>query len=98
MWQGLGNLINKFRRSAMGLDRLTSKEGPYLLSRLKIPWTYCWSEALIPKPKDWKSNVDIAGFYFLDGTTGYLPDPGLQAFLKAGPPPIYIGSVLHYAS
>jgi hypothetical protein len=36
---------------------------------------------------------DVVGFYFLDLATGYQPADDLAAFLAAGEPPIYIGSV-----
>ncbi|THC90236.1 hypothetical protein EYZ11_010297 [Aspergillus tanneri] len=59
--------------------------------RVKIPHTYCWSPALIPKPNDWGSHISISGFYFLDMASDYTPARDLQAFLNAGLPPIYIG-------
>jgi hypothetical protein len=49
------------------------------------------SPALIPKPKDWGSNIDISGFFFLSLASDYHPDPDLAEFLAAGPPPVYIG-------
>ncbi|KAI7973718.1 hypothetical protein EIK77_004324 [Talaromyces pinophilus] len=64
---------------------------PSMISRLKIPHTYCWSPALIPKPSDWGSHIDISGFYFLSLASNYTPPDDLAAFLAAGPPPIYIG-------
>lgn len=33
----------------------------------------------------------MAGFYFLPLANSYKPDPALQRFLEAGPPPVYIG-------
>lgn len=91
MWQGLGRLINKFRASMLGLETLSLKEAPHVLNRMAMPWTYCWSQALIPKPRDWRSSIDIAGFYFLEGAAGFKPDPDLLEFMMAGPPPMYIG-------
>lgn len=32
-------------------------DGPMLAEALKVPFTYCWSPALIPKPKDWGSHI-----------------------------------------
>ena len=52
---------------------------------------HCRSPALIPKPKDWGPHIDISGFFFLSLASSYTPDPGLAAFLDAGPPPVYIG-------
>lgn len=61
------------------------------MSRLKVPYTYCWSPALIPKPQDWASQISISGFFFLSLASSYTPPPDLADFLAAGPPPVYIG-------
>lgn len=65
-------------------------EGPELASILKVPFTYCWSPARIPKPADWPENIDVSGFFFRDAPQ-YQPPPELQEFLEAGPPPVYVG-------
>ncbi|TKA33339.1 hypothetical protein B0A50_00892 [Salinomyces thailandicus] len=90
-WQGLGDVINRFRQKSLGLEPVSLVWAPGMLQRLKIPHTYCWSPALIPKPKDWGQHISISGFYFLNLASNYSPDPELQAFLDAGPPPVYIG-------
>ncbi|KAI8680445.1 Glyco-transf-28 domain-containing protein [Fusarium keratoplasticum] len=90
-WQALGDIINRFRARCLGLDPVSMIWGPGVLQRLKIPHTYCWSPALIPKPKDWGSHISVSGFYLLNLASNYTPTPELQAFLDAGPPPIYIG-------
>jgi UDP:flavonoid glycosyltransferase YjiC (YdhE family) len=90
-WQGLGDIINRFRERSLGLEPLSIMWAPGLASRLRIPWTYCWSPALIPKPNDWGNYIDISGFYFLNLASNYTPPPELSAFLEAGPPPVYIG-------
>ncbi|KAM0559386.1 hypothetical protein ACHAPJ_004411 [Fusarium lateritium] len=90
-WQGLGDVINRFREKALDLPPLSLIWAPGLLARLKISWTYCWSPALIPKPNDWGRHIDVAGFYFLNLASSYTPDPELEAFLRDGPPPVYIG-------
>ncbi|EGO51459.1 hypothetical protein NEUTE1DRAFT_70206 [Neurospora tetrasperma FGSC 2508] len=90
-WQGLGDVINRFREKVLDLEPLSLLWAPGLLTRLRIPTTYCWSPALIPKPNDWAQEISVAGFYFLDLATNYTPEPDLAAFLAAGPPPVYIG-------
>lgn len=90
-WQGLGDIINRFRAKCLGLDPISRMWAPGMLQRLKVPHTYCWSPALIPKPKDWNSLISISGFYFLNLASDYTPSPELQAFLDHGPPPVYIG-------
>lgn len=90
-WQGLGDVINRFRQRSLNLEPVSIMWAPGMASRLRIPYTYCWSPALIPKPADWGNYIDISGFYFLNLSTNYTPAPDLAAFLDAGPPPLYIG-------
>ncbi|GLB35572.1 putative glycosyltransferase family 1 protein [Lyophyllum shimeji] len=90
-WQGIGDLVNTLRTRSLGLTPLTLRSGPGLVDRLKVPWTYCMSPALVPKPRDWKNHIDVVGFYFLDLATNYEPPDNLAAFLAAGEPPVYIG-------
>ncbi|KPI45216.1 Sterol 3-beta-glucosyltransferase UGT80A2 [Cyphellophora attinorum] len=90
-WQGLGDIINRFRAKCLGLDPISLIWAPGMLQRLRVPHTYCWSPALIPKPKDWASHISVTGFSFLDLASGYVPSPELQTFLDAGEPPVYIG-------
>ncbi|KAI9723069.1 MAG: hypothetical protein M1828_004317 [Chrysothrix sp. TS-e1954] len=90
-WQGLGDLVNDFRTKHLNLAPLNLASAPAMESRMRIPYTYIWSPALIPKPIDWGSHINIAGFQFLDLATNYTPEPSLVEFLEAGPPPVYIG-------
>ncbi|CAN9319441.1 unnamed protein product [Alternaria alternata] len=90
-WQGLGDVINRFRKDSLRLDPISGVWAPAMLARLKVPFTYCWSPALIPKPKDWNHHISVAGFYFLNLASNYTPDPDLAAFLDGGEPPVYIG-------
>ncbi|PLB51339.1 UDP-Glycosyltransferase/glycogen phosphorylase [Aspergillus steynii IBT 23096] len=90
-WQGLGDVVNNFREYTLGLAPLSTLTATGLLARLKVPQTYCWSPALISKPSDWASHISISGFCFLAAGESYEPEPGLKAFLDAGPMPIYIG-------
>ncbi|KAK0227822.1 UDP-Glycosyltransferase/glycogen phosphorylase [Armillaria fumosa] len=90
-WQGMGDIINKLRTRTLGLAPLSLRSGPGVVDTCKVPWTYCMSPALVPKPKDWKNHIDIVGFYFLDLATNYTPPNDLAEFLAAGDAPIYIG-------
>jgi UDP:flavonoid glycosyltransferase YjiC (YdhE family) len=90
-WQGLGDVINNFREKALDLEPISLIWAPGMLTRLRIPYTYCWSPALIPKPNDWPNSIDVAGFFFLNLASSFTPEPELAAFLRDGPPPVYIG-------
>lgn len=41
-WQGLGDVINRFRVHNLGLEPLSMVWAPGALARMKIPYTYCW--------------------------------------------------------
>ncbi|KAF9242215.1 CAZyme family GT1 [Penicillium roqueforti] len=88
-WQGLGDVINDWRKS-IDLEAISLTEGPRLAETLKIPFTYCWSPTLMPKPTDWPAHIDVCGFFFR-APPDFTPPADLAAFLQSGPPPVYIG-------
>ncbi|KAF2183248.1 glycosyltransferase family 1 protein [Zopfia rhizophila CBS 207.26] len=90
-WQGLGDLINRFRFKTLCLEEVSTLWAPGQLYRLKVPYTYMWSPSLVPKPKDWGPEIDIAGFAFLELASSFKPPESLSKFLDDGPPPVYIG-------
>jgi sterol 3beta-glucosyltransferase len=65
--------------------------GFQLLQRLRVPYSYLWSQTLIPKPPDWPDHLSVTGFSFLKLGSSYTPPDDLAAFLEKGPPPVYIG-------
>ncbi|KAL5001734.1 hypothetical protein BDV10DRAFT_149117 [Aspergillus recurvatus] len=91
MWEGLGDLINRFRKRELGLDPLDAIRAPSIAHRLQVPYTYLWSPALLEKPLDWGDNMDVVGFSTLPSAQNYRPPEDLQNFLDAGPAPIYVG-------
>ncbi|KAF1354645.1 hypothetical protein BDV97DRAFT_290144 [Delphinella strobiligena] len=90
-WQGLGDLVNNFRVKTLGLEPVSSLWAPGALYRMKVPYTYMWSPALVSKPEDWGPEIDIGGYVFLDLASNYKPPKELEDFLNAGDAPIYIG-------
>ena len=91
MWQGLGDLINRFRTQVLHLEDISTLWAPGQLYRLKVPYTYMWSPGIIPKPKDWGAEIDVTGFVFLDLASNFTPPDDLKEFLDNGEPPVYIG-------
>ena len=92
---GLGSVINDFRVQALGLPPLvTGDGGSSVVQRCAVPFAYCFSPALVPKPADWPAWVDVVGYWTLPAATSqadFTPPPALEAFLAAGPPPVYVG-------
>ena len=60
----LGEVINKFR-SSIDLAPVPTTEGPSLAEALEVPFTYCWSPALVPRPWDWPSYIGMYNTYLL---------------------------------
>lgn len=90
-WQGLGDLVNKFRVRDLGLDPVSTLWAPCATYRMHVPYAYLWSPGLVPKPEDWGLEIDVSGFVFLDLASSFKPPQDLVDFLEAGEPPIYIG-------
>lgn len=70
----IGDIINKFRTSKLGLSPLNVWSGPGYVDRLKVPWTYCMSPALVPKPDDWKTHIGTPFFYISDAPPSHSED------------------------
>lgn len=94
-WQGLGDLVNRFRVKTLGLEPVSTLWAPGQLTRMRVPMTYLWSPGLVPKPEDWGPEIDIAGYVFLDLAKSYNPPDDLVKFLQRSEtdsrPIIYIG-------
>jgi len=90
-WQTFRPAINQWRREFLGLPP-TPLAGP-AGRRLRegYPVLYGFSDAVVPRPADWGPPVHVTGYWFLDRPEGWTPPAELDAFLRAGSPPIYIG-------
>lgn len=81
-------LVNRWRREVLSLppvrDELTLRGQPVL--RL-----YGYSPAVVPTPADWDRFSVATGYWFLEQPQGWEPPESLRAFLRAGPPPVYVG-------
>jgi UDP:flavonoid glycosyltransferase YjiC (YdhE family) len=55
-----------------------------------LPMLYGISPSLLPQPADWPANHRICGQWRLPDSP-WQPPPDLQAFLDAGPAPVYLG-------
>lgn len=41
-WQGLGDIINRFREKSLGLEPISILWAPSMIPRMRVPYTYCW--------------------------------------------------------
>jgi sterol 3beta-glucosyltransferase len=56
-------------------------------------WPIChgFSPVVVPRPRDWPSGADIAGYWWPARLRDWQPPSELVSFLQAGPPPVFIG-------
>lgn len=88
IWLWYRPFIEDFR-AWLNLPPLTAR-GFYRAFRA-VPMLGAYSPSLIPHPSDWPEHIHVSGYLYLDGDPGWQPSIELQAFLQAGPPPVYIG-------
>lgn len=55
------------------------------------PFLMAYSEAFLPRPKDWPDHVEVTGFWFQDTPASWQPPADLVRFIESGPPPVYAG-------
>ncbi|GMF42526.1 unnamed protein product [Phytophthora fragariaefolia] len=94
LWNGMRDVLDEFRYF-LGL---TGKSIPKnLLAEWRIPHTYLWNPALLPKPHDWGSEITIAGYVEMEDshtedTDLVAIEQELHSFAEhGGTPLIYFG-------
>ncbi|MGW1121523.1 glycosyltransferase [Streptomyces tanashiensis] len=55
------------------------------------PAFHGYSPLVLPRPEDWPSGVEVAGYWWPARPDGWQPPPALADFLQAGPPPVFLG-------
>lgn len=88
---GFAGRVRAFRTDVLGLPR----DGNGRTDILRVAGTPVAritgvSRALVPMPAD-ETTAFTTGYWFSAPDIEGSPDPGLQQFLKSGPPPIYFG-------
>lgn len=84
--------VNAFRTGTLGLPPIRSARAvlePPALGALPI--LHAISPHVVPRPTDWPPHVRLTGYWQLPDAADFAPDPELEAFLDAGPPPVYAG-------
>jgi UDP:flavonoid glycosyltransferase YjiC (YdhE family) len=88
-WQAI---IGRWRRDTLGLAQPFMPR-PHTGGEEQggEPRLFGFSPLLVPPPGDWPEHYRVTGYWFLDQQRDWAPPPALQAFLAAGPPPVYVG-------
>lgn len=64
---------------------------PAHIDGVHVPSILAASPALLKRPADWPDSARQTGFWFRERRIDWSPDARLAAFLRDGPPPIYVG-------
>jgi len=88
----LGKRYNLFTHALN--ERIVKRSYPPAQALFEEPrpeYLFHFSPHLISPPDDWGEFTHVAGFWFLDYSPTWRPPSGLEEFLRAGPPPVYVG-------
>lgn len=55
------------------------------------PVIHGFSPTVVPRPADWPASVTVAGYWWPFSSSQWRPPDDLVAFLRDGPPPVFIG-------
>ncbi|GGN63364.1 glycosyl transferase [Streptomyces albiflavescens] len=78
-------------RARLGLPRIGSGAARRARERQGWPVHHGFSPLVVRRPRDWRTGLDVTGYWWpYDGTDAQLP-PALRDFLDAGPPPVFVG-------
>lgn len=78
-------------RAANGLPPQKKFDILHTMDGKDIPVLHRVSRYMVPQPSDWPKTAKTTGYWFLNRTDNWNPPPELEAFLEAGPQPVYIG-------
>ncbi len=91
VWQPFRSIINSWRKDVLDL-KPSDFWGIYRrVYNGGVPVISGFSQSIIPGHKDWPESVKISGYWFLNEAEGWQPPEGLNEFINAGAPPVYIG-------
>lgn len=74
-----------------GMPRFGAREMFRRQDAARRPFFYGFSPAVVPRPADWPAGVEVAGYWWPDHPGAWTPPAGLERFLAAGPPPVFVG-------
>lgn len=90
-WQLYRGHINRFRRRVLGMAQLSFWGPMDVIRQAGTIRLYAFSPLVVPRPADWPAATVITGYWLLPSPPNWSPPPRLQAFLDAGPAPVYVG-------
>ncbi len=90
-WRMYAPSANRFRRQVLDMPPLAFFGPLAEYARIGQPTLYVYSPSVLPRPNDWRPDVHVVGFTYLDEAEDWEPPADLLRFLNAGDKPVYIG-------
>lgn len=84
-------MVNQWRASIGLPPRGRFANDTKLADGTTVPMLYSFSTHVVPQPADWNATTHATGYWHLPEDTRWTPSPQLEAFLKAGAAPVYVG-------
>jgi sterol 3beta-glucosyltransferase len=84
-------MVNQWRERTLGLTALPLRASELELRGEPIVKLYPCSPTVVPVPADWDGSSAMTGYWFLNQGKDWRPPDELAAFLRDGPPPVYVG-------
>ena len=90
VWFMYRGVINCWRKQTLNLPPLPIKGYFHQLGTKQIPILDGFSPSVVQRPADWNEHIHITGYWFSEEQK-WQPPADLEAFIDAGPPPVFIG-------
>jgi UDP:flavonoid glycosyltransferase YjiC (YdhE family) len=85
-----GGVVAGFR-SDLALPTISTRALRRQRTHANWPILHGYSTTVLPRPSDWRTGLEVVGYWWPAPVPGWQPPPVLTDFLAAGPPPVFIG-------
>lgn len=91
LWIPFKAEVDRWRSTELGLPELGWVPPARVANRRGLPIIYGYSPSVVPVPDDWGEFMTVTGYWFLEESEDWTPDPELTRFVRSGEPPVFIG-------
>jgi sterol 3beta-glucosyltransferase len=78
-------------RAKLGLPRESIRTLRARQDGVRHPTFHGFSTAVVPRPSDWRPQLEVVGYWWPVRPPGWQPPAELVSFLAAGAPPVFVG-------
>jgi sterol 3beta-glucosyltransferase len=85
-----GGVVARFRRE-LGLPKNSARRLRRRRTHANWPILHGYSPSVLPRPADWRSGLEVVGYWWSPAMPDWQPPQLLTDFLAAGPAPVFVG-------